>query len=516
MLAPTRDLVAQLNHHARTLRLHGAAPGCEVQLADGNRASAGELVITRHNNRALRGRGGDWVKNGDRWHVTGVHDDGSLTARHVRTQKVIRLPAEYVEAWTELGYATTIHTAQGVTADTCHGLLTGQETRQQLYTMATRGRNANHLHIQTTGNGQPDPIDHDSLTDQSAVEILEGILGHDEQAISATSHARQATDPARLLAPAIAKYNDALGLAAEHHLGPDASTRLDDKADQLVLFLTSEPAWATLKSHLLQLAATGLDPVDVLRDAISQGSINDTHDVAALLDWRIDPTRHLPTGPLPWLPGIPTQLAEDPVWGDYLTARANLVGSLAEQVRIAEPAASPPWLRETDPRMPDELAGDLRSWRAAQNVPDHDLRPTGPPANTAAATRWQHHLDRQLAESGMPDITPWWPQLNQLAPHLANDPSWPRSPATSRATPGWAWTPTKCSTPPSTADPCPSKASQPPSPGASRATSTTPAAGHPPPAPAHAAHRTGPRAGNTVATAASASDRPNEEEENRT
>jgi ATP-dependent exoDNAse (exonuclease V) alpha subunit len=45
----------------------------------------------------------------------------------------------------ELGYATTIHTAQGITADTMHGLITGPESRQQLYTMCTRGRLSNHI-----------------------------------------------------------------------------------------------------------------------------------------------------------------------------------------------------------------------------------------------------------------------------------------------------------------------------------------------------------------------------------
>ena len=426
MLAPTRDLVAQLNHHARTLRLQGATPSTEVRLADGNCASIGDLVITRLNNRTLRSRGGgDWVKNGDRWHVTGVHHDGSLTATHVRTQRVIRLPANYVEAWTELGYATTIHTAQGVTADTCHGLLTGRETRQQLYTMATRGRDANHLHIQVTGDGLPHPLDHDSLTDHSAIDILERVLAHDDQAISATTHARQATDPVTLLAPSVAKYSDALGLAAEHHLGSDAVRRLEDKADQLVLFLTSEPAWATLKGHLVQLAANGLDPIDTLRDAINQGSIDDAHDVAALLDWRIDPTVHLPRGPLPWLPGVPKSLADEPTWGAYLTARANLVTHLADQVRNTTPAPSAARMSTTQHHLPEGLASDLRVWRASQNVPDHDARPTGPPANSAAATRWQQKLQRQLAETGMPDITPWWPQLKQLAPHLANDPQLP-------------------------------------------------------------------------------------------
>ena len=48
MLAPTRDLVAELNRRARAHRLASApTPGPEVALADGNRASAGELIITR-------------------------------------------------------------------------------------------------------------------------------------------------------------------------------------------------------------------------------------------------------------------------------------------------------------------------------------------------------------------------------------------------------------------------------------------------------------------------------------
>ena len=36
-----------------------------------------------------------------------------------------------------------------------HGLLTGQESRQQLYTMLTRGRHANHLYLQVVGDGDP-------------------------------------------------------------------------------------------------------------------------------------------------------------------------------------------------------------------------------------------------------------------------------------------------------------------------------------------------------------------------
>jgi hypothetical protein len=110
----------------------------EVRLADGNWASVGDVIITRRNDRRLRLSGTDWVKNGDRWMITHIAKHGDLIVRHTRSHLTVRLPIDYVRASTGLGYATTIHAAQGVSADTMHGLLTGQESRQQLYTMLTR------------------------------------------------------------------------------------------------------------------------------------------------------------------------------------------------------------------------------------------------------------------------------------------------------------------------------------------------------------------------------------------
>ena len=49
----------------------------EAALADGLAASVGDIITTRHNSRELRLRGGrDFVRNGYRWQVRQVHDDG--------------------------------------------------------------------------------------------------------------------------------------------------------------------------------------------------------------------------------------------------------------------------------------------------------------------------------------------------------------------------------------------------------------------------------------------------------
>jgi ATP-dependent exoDNAse (exonuclease V) alpha subunit len=153
MLAPTRELGAELNRRARDHRLGNVPVEREVRLADGNQASVGDVIITRANDRRPRVSATDWVKNGDRWTITGIGRRGDLTIQHNRSHLTVRLPIDYVRTSTGLGYATTIHSAQGVTADTMHGLLTGQESRQQLYTMLTRGRHANHLYLQAVGDG---------------------------------------------------------------------------------------------------------------------------------------------------------------------------------------------------------------------------------------------------------------------------------------------------------------------------------------------------------------------------
>jgi hypothetical protein len=123
----------------------------------------------------------DWVKNGDRWTITYIGRHGDLAVQHNRSRRTVRLPADYVGESTGLGYATTIHSAQGVSADTMHGLLTGHESRQQLYTMLTRGRIANHVYLQVVGDSDPHTVIRpETVAPRTATEILQQILARDE------------------------------------------------------------------------------------------------------------------------------------------------------------------------------------------------------------------------------------------------------------------------------------------------------------------------------------------------
>jgi len=153
MLAPTRELVAQLNLKSPRppTRRQKSNADAEVSLADGNQACVDELIITCRNDRQLRLTATDWVQNGDRWIVQAISDGGDLDVQHLRN----RHPAAYVQTSAELGYATTVHGAQELSVDTVHCLGTGDESRQQLYTMLSRGRVANHLYLQAVGDGDP-------------------------------------------------------------------------------------------------------------------------------------------------------------------------------------------------------------------------------------------------------------------------------------------------------------------------------------------------------------------------
>jgi hypothetical protein len=341
MLAPTHELVSQLNQRARSHRLTAEPNQSQPEavrvamLADGNPASVGEQVITRANNRTLRMTATDWVKNGDRWTVLKVSRSGDLTVRNHRNGRTVRLPAGYVAESVELGYATTVHSAQGLTADTVHGLVAGEESRQQLYTMMTRGRIANHLYLQVVGDGNPHTlIRPETVHPLTATEVLEQILARDDTARSASTLQRDQHNPAARLGDAAPRYVDALHAAAEDLAGRQVVEALDIAADQIVPGLTGEPAWPTLRAHLLLLAAPGNDPASQLAATASSRELNFADDRAAVLDWRLDDTGHrnAGSGPLPWLPGIPTRLRDHPEWGGYLTARSELVAALADQI----------------------------------------------------------------------------------------------------------------------------------------------------------------------------------------
>lgn len=449
LLAPTNELVAELNERARLDRLAqttsqptSPADATTVTLADGLTASAGDWIATRKNARWLRtAQRGKWVKNGHRWIIRTVHEDGSLTVVPLRGRATpVRLPARYVGTHTTLGYASTINAAQGMTAGrrdiegTCHTVLSDRLTRQQLYVALTRGRTENHCYG-STAEADPHRILAPKATHPpTAVDILSAILARDGAQLSAHSAAAAHIDPFNRLHRVADMYTDALTAGAEHHAGPAVMARIDTTAAALPHQVTEAQAWPVLRRHLALLAIEGHDPIAALHDAAAT-QLGDAHDPAAVLDWRLPApigNTAADLGPLRWLPAIPDVLAADPTWATCLQQRAQLVGELAENIRTTargwDAATAPAWAR---PLLDDHrnLLAEIAVFRAAHNVDPADTRITGPHQNATRSAIVQQaihtRLDDALTRAGA-DTTRWRQLTATLDPHIADDPFWPR------------------------------------------------------------------------------------------
>jgi ATP-dependent exoDNAse (exonuclease V) alpha subunit len=257
MLAADAATVAELNARARVdLVAAGQVAEHGLPLSDGSTVGVGDLVVTRLNQRDLNTRSG-WVKNGDQWKVTAVHDDGSLTVHRTgRAGTSTRLPADYVREHIELGYATTAHRAQGRTVDTAHAYISAATFREPLYVMATRGREANRLYVDTSYDPDTDTA-HQVVDPQSPEEVLRKVLATTGAEVSATQTRAQETVAANSLSRL-----DAERAAIQHHRLHQRYTELLLSAGVPVEHIETAKAadrWRPLLERLHRAEQLGLD-----------------------------------------------------------------------------------------------------------------------------------------------------------------------------------------------------------------------------------------------------------------
>ncbi len=349
--------------------------------------------------------------------------------RHSRSHRRVTLPADYAAEHVQLGYATTVHGAQGQTVDTSHADLTGTESRQLLYVALTRGRLENHLYLDLTVPGGDAVMTIEGQRPSTAVEVLTRVIERDDSAVSATTARRQERDPVPLLRKACAEYLDALTVAGESILGAAGVAAVTAQAEAAIPGIGDWPAWPVLRAQLQWIALNGDAPGQVLRDEAMLVRRDQSRDLAAVLANRIE-VRDRGSGPLPWLPPVPRQLTEDDFWHRYFDRRAELIEGHAAAIS----ANASTWTEQRAPawaiptlHKPD-LTRDLAIWRAAHEVADTDLRPTGPPRSGVRTGYPQHRLDRRVSDAGaMPaKADARIAQLGEaLHPGITADPHWP-------------------------------------------------------------------------------------------
>jgi hypothetical protein len=314
----------ELSHHIRDDLIHLGLvdEGRAIRIADGGEASAGDLIICRHNDHRLEaGEPGRALANGDILRIEAITRHGIMVRRMLDPDPVSRQRRFTDRAFlytgyqtSDLAYAITGHSAQGATVHTGIALFTGTEDRQWLYPAMTRGTDTNLALVFTTPARPADPqpgtrsapeLDRydrirreragyppapltdaqpDRAGEREPIAVLADILGRDGAEQSASTIRQRNLANADHLATLHAIWT-AETTAARHDRYRDLIAAALPPGHRQPL--SHQARWLFRTLHAAELA--GLDPADVIRTAIDSRDLTGSRDIAAVLDARIRP-----------------------------------------------------------------------------------------------------------------------------------------------------------------------------------------------------------------------------------
>ncbi|KXP11583.1 hypothetical protein AXK57_21820 [Tsukamurella pulmonis] len=301
MMAPTNEQVTELNARVLADRrietgtvddaARGPHAGVAVQLRDGLTVLAGDRIVTRRNRYDLRVRGtrGSRVRNGNLWTIEQIHDDGSLTVRQLKGQGTVTLPADYVARQCEVGYAATIHRAQGSTVDKAFLIVDPTMSRQALYVGTTRGKHGNQLYVPVDKLLDID-LERPEPDQDPADVVLKGIIARDGADISAHQAAELEQIKARSVRTAIPAYEHVAGLLDAEALKSRVAHAVGSEA--LANEIINDPAWTLLAKRLEEHRRLGETPEAVLAQIANHRELATAESAASVLHWRLDGLEH--------------------------------------------------------------------------------------------------------------------------------------------------------------------------------------------------------------------------------
>lgn len=434
IIAATNNVVSDINErfmHDR--RLSGEVDATRtVRLRGDVDAGIGERILTRHNDRQLLDAAGDFIRNGTTAVVTEIRADGSIVAERDDSRASIVLPADYLSAHTQLGYATTAHRSQGVTVDEARLYLptTDSVPSELLYVGMTRGRDLNQVYV---GQESP-PDDEDEMTGPGQLVAapeaaswrgrLTGMMTTIGSEESATTVRARIADESMSLSRLVPEY--------EYLAAQEPGDEILDVVERVHGIDRTSAEETPVSTSLLAAwrAARASDPA-AAREALSRPLTGLTED-----DADADPTEtslRVLTGRLRAL--VPPSLQESPQRVHGLTARIvgvdEPVADLASQVEthigsrisyLERAARQAPWAQGLTPDDIREVAiyRDLCDVRAATS-------PLGDPPSTMDTRRHAHFdvLTQRLAStppSATTDARPSAPTAAPAHPAPARSP----------------------------------------------------------------------------------------------
>jgi len=170
ILCDTWEIADAINRRLHGTYTDATCPG--VRVSRDQDVRAGDIIISRNNDAALtvepgkqhrRGDRVDQVRNGNRWRVVGVDvTHGRIAAERLTDASRVIFEGTYLREHITLGYATTLHAAQGITVGNattrgaCFTVLSDKSSRAMAYVGMTRGKDENHAFIYQPITGEAD------------------------------------------------------------------------------------------------------------------------------------------------------------------------------------------------------------------------------------------------------------------------------------------------------------------------------------------------------------------------
>ncbi|MGP5621426.1 hypothetical protein [Candidatus Corynebacterium faecigallinarum] len=238
-----------------------------------------------------QGDSGTRVLNGQLLTVRQITSDGALHCFDPQSQSQVTLPADYVASHTQLGYASTVHRAQGATVDTTHSLVDAKLDRNGLYVAVTRGKTENRLYVDVSAPLDTDAEDghvhHSGDEDApSAEHILHGIVHHDHTQLSAIDELRAqqnaATDPERITA----LYREGVARATAVYTDTVTPSLIDSLPVAVAAGIEADPDGREAIEHAVSYAAShGIDARELWAQASED--LDGADSAGRLIAWRL-------------------------------------------------------------------------------------------------------------------------------------------------------------------------------------------------------------------------------------
>jgi len=398
--------------------------GPSVQLSEGERASAGDVIVCRENDSRVETDPGHKLTNGDMFQIESVTGNGAwlrrvLDADPETGQARLADHAFFcgdskLRTVTDLAYAVTGHKGMGGTVSAGSAFITGTEPLEWLYVAMTRGRN-NNTAIAVTHDGikdndgakvaiqpkeadprpgtrpdpelgrrerlerewaalPPEPIGTPEGEVREPIAVLADCMDREDAELAASQYQQRALANADHLAILHARWADLAGKADRARYQQLVNDALPPEYRQDDFGPEATWLWRTLDAAEM----AGLDAGEVVRAAVGARSLADARSVAAVLDARmrkiVDPLVPLPQKP--WT-DRPRHFA-NPEIAAYEARLRQAMDERAERLGEHAVQTAPAWAVQALGPVPEDPV-DRLDWqhRASKIASYRDLYGTG-------------------------------------------------------------------------------------------------------------------------------------------